>query len=303
MSATLVGLLVLVLASASSMEKEFFETADDIGRIQRSLLQAEEGSGEEKAVEPSTTTTTEEPLVLENVAGPTHFYFQNGNLPKFLMKVHKGINLTLYEVMSNRTQEYDTYVLDEPAKGGISGSKIDLDKDDFRVHIDYKGQTFTGQKTGESLTSLELEMNFEMVSGTWTLTSLQLVNVPLKGQLHTLDMAATTDNGYKVSAPSGLAFTCYRPGMFHSARHNETTVAAGLKFPDLQLQVFQVHRGQFGPDWECGELMSIGLWVGILVSLAFATICFWGFSMLASINTMDRFDDPKGKAIYIPQTD
>jgi hypothetical protein len=28
-----------------------------------------------------------------------------------------------------------------------------------------------------------------------------------------------------------------------------------------------------------------------------------GFTMLASINTMDRFDDPKGKQIYIPQTD
>ena len=36
------------------------------------------------------TTTTEEPLRLENEAGPTEFYFQNGNLPKFKMSVESG---------------------------------------------------------------------------------------------------------------------------------------------------------------------------------------------------------------------
>ena len=35
----------------------------------------------------------------------------------------------------------------------------------------------------------------------------------------------------------------------------------------------------------------------------FTLICYWGFSMLASIQTMDRFDDPKGKQIHVPQTD
>ena len=48
-------------------------------------------------------------------------------------------------------------------------------------------------------------------------------------------------------------------------------------------QVFEVRRGKFGPMWECGELMSIGLWVGLIVSLGFALICAWGFTMLASI--------------------
>ena len=40
------------------------------------------------------TTTTEEPLRLENEAGPTDFYFQNGNLPKFKMSVESGNILT-----------------------------------------------------------------------------------------------------------------------------------------------------------------------------------------------------------------
>ena len=73
-------------------------------------------------------------------------------------------------------------------------------------------------------------------------------------------------------------------GNFHSIRKPNATYGGKVKFPRMQMQVFEVHRGKFGPEWECGELISIGLWVGILVTLFFATICFWGFSMLASIN-------------------
>jgi len=295
-------LLWLVVLGVQGMEEQFFETVDHLGRIQRNLLQTEEGSGEiEKHT--TTTSTTEAPLVLEDEAGPTRFYFENGKLPKFLMEVKEGINLTLYNVIENKTKEFDTFLLDQEAKGGITGSRIDLDKEDIRVHIDYKGQEFEGLVNGERLTGLEIELNFELVGGTWALRGLKLINIPINGGFHKLNLSAVTDTGYTVAAPTGLAFSCHTPGNFRSTIGNETTIAAWLKFPQMQLQVFEVHRGKFGPEWECGDLISIGLWVGILVTLAFATICFWGFSMLASINTMDRFDDPKGKSIYIPQTD
>lgn len=52
--------------------------------------------------------------------------------------------------------------------------------------------------------------------------------------------------------------------------------------------MFEVRRGKFGPMWECGELMSIGLWVGLIVSLGFALICAWGFTMLASIEVSNK---------------
>lgn len=296
---------IMLMTPSLCMEKGFFDTVDDIGRKQRNLLQAEEGSGigEAEEVATTTTTTTEAPLVLENVAGPTHFYFQNGKLPKFLMKVHEGITVSFFDIIGNVTKEWDTFVLDAPAQGGISGSRINLEKDDFRVNIDYKGHEFTGIKNGEKLERIIIEMNFEKVGGTWRLTDLEIKDFVYKNMLYNVEMQATTDAGYGVSAPAGLAFSCYHPGSFRSIQEPNSTYGATLKFPQVQLQVFEVHRGKFGPEWECGELISIGLWVGILVSLAFATICFWGFSMLASINTMDRFDDPKGKSIYVPQTD
>ena len=43
---------------------------------------------EEEMATTTTTTTTEGPL--ENMAGPTRFYFENGRLPKFLMEVNTG---------------------------------------------------------------------------------------------------------------------------------------------------------------------------------------------------------------------
>ena len=49
-------------------------------------LLAEEEVEEEEAT--TTTTTTEGPL--ENMAGPTRFYHENGKLPKFLMEVKEG---------------------------------------------------------------------------------------------------------------------------------------------------------------------------------------------------------------------
>ena len=49
-------------------------------------LLAEEEVEEVEAT--TTTTTTEGPL--ENMAGPTRFYHENGKLPKFLMEVKEG---------------------------------------------------------------------------------------------------------------------------------------------------------------------------------------------------------------------
>ena len=61
--------------------------------MQRRLLQedVEDDSlvaEEEEEVTTTTTTTTEGPL--ENMAGPTRFYHENGKLPKFLMELKDG---------------------------------------------------------------------------------------------------------------------------------------------------------------------------------------------------------------------
>ena len=60
--------------------------------MRRQLLQEDEYDvAEAEEQEPAaTTTTTEEPFMGTPEAGPTRFYYQNGNLPKFLMEVDNG---------------------------------------------------------------------------------------------------------------------------------------------------------------------------------------------------------------------
>ena len=130
---------------------------------------------------------------------------------------------------------------------------------------------------------------------------LEFVNIGLNGEFHSLMMGPKTASGDKVECPIGLSYSCADSGVFKS---NMTLSMSGkVKFPGWRMQVrslidwwmkwsfifiilkvFEVKRGKFGPMWECGELLSIGLWVGILVTLGFALICAWGFTMLASIN-------------------
>ena len=146
------------------------QEVDDVGRPRRQLLQENEGEldevqeevGEEEVIT-TTTTTTEEPFDAADQAGPTKFYREYGNLPKFLMEVDNGkryfyyvgesafcinaltgMELTLYK----EGNKIDTFVLDMKADGGITGSKLSnpmedemepeepvIRKEDFKVDI------------------------------------------------------------------------------------------------------------------------------------------------------------------------
>ena len=69
------------------------QEVDDVGRVRRQLLQEDEydvAEAEDQVPDLTTTTTTEEPFMGTPEAGPTRFYYQNGNLPKFLMEVDNG---------------------------------------------------------------------------------------------------------------------------------------------------------------------------------------------------------------------
>lgn len=308
-SVALLCVLGLVTASA-----QFVEEVDDVARPRRQLLQEEEGEPGEvqeeivEEVTTTTTTTTEEPFDAADQAGPTRFYREYGNLPKFLMEVDNGMELTLYREGS----VIDTYILDMKADGGITGSKLSnpmedemepeeqkIRKEDFKLTLDYKSQSIVGPR-GHRLTGFMISFYFERKGSNWKMTNLEVVNIGVDGDFVSLEMGSKTAEGDKVECPIGLSFAC-SDGVFKS-NSSASVISGSLKFPNWRMQVFEVRRGKFGPMWECGELMSIGLWVGLIVSLGFALICAWGFTMLASIETMDRFDDPKGKTIHIPQS-
>ena len=169
---------------------------------------------------------------------------------------------------------------------------------ELTVVIDWKDKSFNEGVKGGSL-----NMKFNKSGSEFTLTGMELRGITIDGQMISPDLKVSTSYGYKVIAPIGLAFACDSPGLFEAKENTE--IIQGITFPNMKLQVFfeEMKLRKFGPLWYCGELMPIGLWVGLIVTLFFTLVCYWGFSMLASIQTMDRFDDPKGKQIYVPQTD
>jgi len=301
----------IILSTAWASGQSFFDVDTELleGRVRyRNLLQVDEEIEErEKEKEEEKKEPPKEDIKLENMAGPTKFFLgENKRLPKLLMEIKDGIHIILKE-----DKEKYIYVLNEPALGGISGSRINnsgIDGfEDLKVIIDYKGQKFSSQgENGPTISLGIIGMMFELVKGTYTMTELEVSQLGHRGQFLSFEFLTKTNYGYKVSAPSGLAWGCKEPGLFHCMDQNKTTTAS-LRLPELHLQAFKVnhdHRGpKFGPLWECGDLIPIGLWVGILVTLGFASICVWGFTMLANINTMDRFDDPRGKTINVPQTE
>jgi len=50
---------------------------------------------------------------------------------------------------------------------------------------------------------------------------------------------------------------------------------------------------------DCVGSFSVGSWMGILVAITLGMVLIAGFLMLNSVQTMDRFDDPRQKQIVI----
>ncbi|RXM93532.1 V-type proton ATPase subunit S1 [Acipenser ruthenus] len=54
---------------------------------------------------------------------------------------------------------------------------------------------------------------------------------------------------------------------------------------------------------DCAGFFTPGIWMGLLTTLLMVLILTYGLHMLMQLKTMDRFDDPKGASISVPQTE
>ncbi|XP_026099617.1 V-type proton ATPase subunit S1b [Carassius auratus] len=76
-----------------------------------------------------------------------------------------------------------------------------------------------------------------------------------------------------------------------------------LSFTDFQIQGFNVTGENFSYASDCAGFFTPGIWMGLLTSLLMVFILTYGLHMIMQIRTMDRFDDPKGPAISVPQSE
>ncbi len=193
----------------------------------------------------------------------------------------------------------DTVRLDGQVSS-LTGSLVG--PDEHMESLDWKS-TFRGEKETR-VEGVIIKMTFKRKGKEFRMTGLLVTNLKVDGDFQeSIVLKTTTTKGYDVSAPTELSYACYEyPGMFppdpKAESNRNRKYLAGLTFPEMRLQVFDVESPNRGNRWYCGNFMGIGLWVGILVTLFFALVLYWGFSMLASINTMDRF----GNNVLMRQT-
>ena len=299
-----------LLCNTFAVDHSFVDVSTDFHKIHRSLLQDDaisNGLEDEGAPIPDDTTTTEKPVVFKGLAEPGEYklgprlFFDS---KEFLMKLGAPIRVTIFPGPErNNKTALSTVDLDQEAVS-VMGSMINGDT--FKVNIDWKSREFGNDW---KIKTIQIHMYFVKTKEEYYLNKLEVIGITINGQqMHQNELDVQTKNGYKVIAPIGASFCCYDPGMFEpkkapSEQQMKNPFSVGLTFPKMQLQVFRLERVRFGPEWTCDMFMTIGVWVGLLVSILFATICVWGFCMLANIQTMDRFDDPRGKQIHVPNTD
>lgn len=72
----------------------------------------------------------------------------------------------------------------------------------------------------------------------------------------------------------------------------------------IQIQGFGLANGtDFSYASDCAGFFTPGIWMGLLTALLMLLILVYGLHMIMQLNTMDRFDDPKGPSISVPQSE
>jgi len=110
----------------------------------------------------------------------------------------------------------------------------------------------------------------------------------------------------EVYAPKAFSYHC--TSRKWAVKGNSTTPEEGavssLDMPGLQIQPFLGDKATaFGRAWDCTPFFTIPIWSGLFLSLILLLIFIWSMYMLASVPTMDRFDDPRGQPLHVPTSD
>uniref|UniRef100_A0A3P9IR75 ATPase H+ transporting accessory protein 1b n=1 Tax=Oryzias latipes TaxID=8090 RepID=A0A3P9IR75_ORYLA len=112
-----------------------------------------------------------------------------------------------------------------------------------------------------------------------------------------------------IYAPAEYSFRCQSVNNFQDAllvrnSTNSSLSVWSLNFIDFQIQGFGLNNGtNFSYASDCASFFTPAIWMGLLTSLLMLLIFLYGLHMIMQLNTMDRFDDPKGPFISVPQSE
>ncbi|XP_068603080.1 ATPase H+ transporting accessory protein 1a [Brachionichthys hirsutus] len=119
---------------------------------------------------------------------------------------------------------------------------------------------------------------------------------------------ATFNGSRNVYAPAEFSYSCASVASFNAPllvprSPGDPANQWRVSFRDFQIQGFNVTGRTFSYASDCAAFFSPGIWMGLLTSLLLVLVLTYGLHMIMQLHTMDRFDDPKGPAIAVPQTE
>ncbi|NXI71361.1 VAS1 ATPase, partial [Anseranas semipalmata] len=117
-----------------------------------------------------------------------------------------------------------------------------------------------------------------------------------------------TFNVSVISAPAEYSFHCQLVGTssLYPARlipNNNEAKNWDVFISRFQIQGFNVENNQFSYASDCTGFFAPGIWMGLVTSVILLWILAYGVHMIMQLTTNSRFDDPKGPALSVPQTE
>ncbi|XP_026223143.1 V-type proton ATPase subunit S1-like [Anabas testudineus] len=112
-----------------------------------------------------------------------------------------------------------------------------------------------------------------------------------------------------LTAPAEYSFHCqsvtsYQEPLLVPNSTNQVTSQWQLNLVDFQIQGFGLNnKTSFSYASDCSAFFTPGIWMGLVTTLVLLLILVYGIHMITQLTTMDRFDDPKGPTISVPQTE
>uniref|UniRef100_A0A1A8G913 ATPase, H+ transporting, lysosomal accessory protein 1a n=2 Tax=Nothobranchius korthausae TaxID=1143690 RepID=A0A1A8G913_9TELE len=124
-------------------------------------------------------------------------------------------------------------------------------------------------------------------------------------QLRSFNQTETFIGSRGIYAPAEYSYRCQTVRSYQDALLIPADITSQwrLDFTDFQIQGFSLASGNFSYASDCAGFFTAGIWMGLVTSLLMLLIFVYGLHMIMQLNTMDRFDDPKGPTISVPQTE
>ncbi|CAL4067850.1 unnamed protein product, partial [Meganyctiphanes norvegica] len=148
---------------------------------------------------------------------------------------------------------------------------------------------------------VRLEFKFIFVRSKWTLSYVE----------GNLDASMSRDLVFQMHkrknelVPNKMSYSCSVKRILTSSNKTSSGGTMQMVLNGFQYEAFpsQLSKGKFDGSWDCVGFFTIPVWMSLITIFIFLIILFWGLWMLSDVKTMDRFDDPKGKTINVPNTE